>query len=134
MKALLTRLKWQLYDLSQKQLNIEQQLVVLEKKSHSIQQKIISSCIMPALIVPEHEMARSHFMTQQQQQQDELTLSKAGILSNQTALKQQQTRLNMELKMLEKHQEAKLNIQRQHALLTEQNNRDEWTLQRRELA
>ncbi len=131
MKALFTRIKWQQAELSQKLLMIKQQLENMAQKKDAIQLEIANSSAVPALIRPEIEMARVNFITQQQQQQEELTIRKAALLSEHTQLELKQTRLNMELKMLEKHQETRLKKQHQHALLTQQNNLDEWVLQRR---
>ena len=82
--------------------------------------------------MPELEIARVHFVTQQEHHQHELKIKKTALVADQNAFKLQQTRLNTEMKMLEKHQEAKLKTQQQQTLLTQQNNNDEWTLQRRE--
>lgn len=132
LNALFIRLKCQRHELHQRLLSIEQQISILEQKLHEHQQKISNSCIISALILPEQEIARVHFITHQQHQQDELTVSKATLLASQKALKSEDMRLNTELKMLEKHQETKRHIQQQKAVRTAQNNRDEWTLQRRE--
>ncbi len=131
MKALFTRLKWQQAELSQKLLAIEQQLENMAQKMDAIHQEIASSSSVPALIRPEIEMARVNFITQQQQHQDELTIRKTTLLSEHAQLELQQTRLNIELKRLEKHQEARQKNQQRQSLLTQQNNLDEWTLQRR---
>ena len=131
LNALFTTLKWQLHDVSNKMLSIEQQIVNLEQKLRLNQQKTSNSCTIPAFILPEQEMARSHFLILQQQHQDELMINIAALQSEQLALTLQQNRLNTELKMLEKHQEVKLKTLKQQTLLTEQNNSDEWVLQRR---
>ncbi len=131
MKALFTHLKWQQAELSHQLLTTEQQLENMAQKIDLIQQEIAKSSGVAIFIRPEIEMARVNFITQQQQQQDELTIHKTSLLSEHTQLELQQTRLNIELKMLEKHQEARLKKQHRQSLLTEQNSLDEWILQRR---
>ena len=124
------KLKWSLHGLGNKMFLIEQQDAILDQKIDSTLQKISNSCTMPALIVPEQEIARSLFMAQQHHYYDELINKKADLQSNKHALKNQQTRLNMELKMLEKHQKTILKNEQHHARQTSQNNSDEWVLQR----
>lgn len=130
LNALSTKLKWTLHGLGNKMFSIEQQDAILEQKIDSTLQKISSSCTMSALIIPEQEIARSLFMTQQHQYYDELMNKKADLQSNKLTLKNQQTRLNMELKMLEKYQKTILKNEQHHARQTSQNNSDEWVLQR----
>jgi len=132
LNALSTKLKWQLQALNNKLLLIEQQIAILEQKIDSILQKISSSCSIPTLIIPEQEMARSHFITQQQQHHNELTLNKSALQSEQQALKEKQTHLNIKIKMLDKHQEAQSKSQRHQTMLAEQKNNDEWMIQHRE--
>jgi len=123
--ALFTKLKWKLHELCNKLLSIQQKIESLEQDLLLNQQKTSNSCAIPTLIMPEKEIARSHFMTLQQQRQ-------AALQSEQKVLIAQQTRLNMELKMLEKHQAATLKTQQQQTWLKEQNTSDEWILQRRD--
>ena len=82
--------------------------------------------------MPEREISRLHFMIRQQQQQDELNTNKTALLSQQLTLNSRQLRLNTELKMLEKHQENQLKNTQQQRIVKQQNDSDEWVLQRRE--
>ena len=72
LRALMTKLQWQLGELSQQLLPIEQQLAALEHQLFEHQQKITKAYAIPAFILPEREIARLHFMICQQQRQDEL--------------------------------------------------------------
>lgn len=129
--SLTTKLAWQLNELSHNLHLIEEDILFLKQQLDNSRQKISSTCTIPAFILPEQEMARVHFVRQQLQQQDELKTKKAALLAEKNTLTSQLTRLKTELKMLEKYQEAKHKIQQQHILLTQQNNSDEWVLQRR---
>ena len=130
MNALFTKLQWQLQEVCQTLLDLEKEMSVLDKEITDNQQKIFNSCIIPAFILPEQEIARVHFMTLQNKNQEQLHTRKTMLLAEQTTLQREQIRLNTELKMLEKHQNGKLKIQQQQALQTQQNNSDEWILQR----
>jgi len=134
LRALMTKLQWQLSELSQQLVPLEQQLATLEQQLDENQQKVIKACVIPAFILPEREIARLHFMIHQQQQQDELNTTKTALLSQQATINSQKIRLNIELKMLEKHQEGQLKNKRRQMILTQQNENDEWILQRQETA
>lgn len=131
LSALMTKLQWQLNELNQQLLVIEQELKHLEQQVQENQQTILNASKTPAYILPEREIAGLHFIMAQQQQQDELKASRTDFLTQQSTFTAKKIRLEMELKMLEKHQENQLKAAYQQALLTEQNNTDEWVLQRR---
>lgn len=132
LNALSIKLKWQLHEHINKMHSIEQQISILEQKINSTLQKISNSCTIPASIVPEQEMARSHFMTQQHHHQDELMNHKNTLQLDWVELKKKQTSLNTTLKRLEKHQEARLKSQQYQLQKKTQNDSDEWTLQRQD--
>ena len=129
--ALMTKLQWQLSSLHQQLLTLEQQIATLDKQLNEHQQKMLNACAIPAFILPEREIARLHFMLHQQQLQDGLTTHKNALLSQFATLNSRHTRLNTELRMLEKHQENQLKNQQQKLVLKQQLLIDEWVLQRR---
>lgn len=131
LNALFTKLTWQLNQLSQPLRSIEKQRDELEQQIDLNQQKIFTSNTIPASIMPEKEIARSHFMVKLEHDQHQLRLNKSTLQSEHDELTQQQKRLNTELKRLEKHQEDLLKKQQQAFWLKEQNRSDEWVLQQK---
>lgn len=129
--ALMTKIQWQLSNIQQQLQNVNQQILDLDSQLDETQQRITSASVAPRMIVPEREIAGMHFIMGQQQIQDDLNANKSELLAQQAQLNTKQLRLETELKMLEKHQNNQLELQRKQALLTEQNNMDEWIVQRR---
>lgn len=134
LRALLTQLECQRNALNQQLLAIEQQLLNLEQKCQESQQKISNSCTIPAIILPEQEMARLHFILREQQYQDDWSGQKTALHAQKAVLKSRQIRLNTELKLLEHYQDQQLKQTQRQALLTQQNKSDEWVVQRRDIA
>lgn len=128
--ALLKTLTWQRNELNQQLLDIEQLLASLDKKIQEFQQQITGSQSSKTSIIPEQEVARFHFAVVQQQQQSDCFTEKKLALSQQSMIREQRIRLSTTLKMLEKHRDAQQSIQQHQALLTQQNNSDEWIIQR----
>lgn len=131
-QALFTQLKWQLHALTQQLHSIEQQLTELDQAIQLIEQTISTSSVIPSMIIPEHEIARVHFIAYQHQKHNELKTNKVPLLEKKTSLTALKIQCNTELKRLEKHQERLLKIEQSQMILTQQNNSDEWTIQRRE--
>lgn len=73
-------------------------------------------------------------MLNQQQQQDDCTVQKKTLISQQELLKARHIRLKTELKMIEKHQNAQLKEKQQQDLRSQQSTSDEWFIQHREQA
>lgn len=132
--ALMTKIQWQLTGIQQQMQQVNQQITDLDSQLDETQLRITSASVAPRVIVPEREIAGMHFIMGQQQIQDELSASKSELLAQQAQLTTKKLRLETELKMLEKHQNNQLEQQRKQALLTEQNNMDEWIVQRRTIA
>ena len=132
LQALMKKLHWQLSELRLQLQAVDQQLAQINQQRDDNQQKIVKACAIPAFIMPEREISRLHFMIRQQQQQVELNTNKTALLSQQLTLNSRQLRINTELKMLEKHQENQLKNTQQQRIVKQQNDSDEWVLQRRE--
>lgn len=132
--ALMTKLQWQLSELSHQLQALEEQLTELEQERQENQQTITNAYAIPAFILPEREIARLNFLICQSQRQDELNSMKTDLLSQKNTLTTRKIRLNKELKMLEKYLESQLKNNQQQAALTAQNNVDEWVIQQREPA
>lgn len=131
--SLLITLKWKQHGLCNQLLAVEKQLRSVEHDIQDNQQKTNESCALTPVIIPEHDIARSHFFIVQQQNQQELRLNQTALQSDQQDLITQQKNLNRTLKMLEKHHHASVQIQQKNVLRNEQNSLDEWALQRRDL-
>lgn len=131
LKALSTKLKWQLNDLCLQLQTVEQQLAKITKQSLDNRKRIDNACHIPAIIVPEQEIARLHFIISQQQSLDDLKIEQQHLKSKKESLQLRQKRLNIELKMLEKYQLTQRESKHTAALKTQQNDSDEWILQRR---
>lgn len=134
LQALMTKLQWQLTDLDNQLQALDQQLDHLEQLLNDNQQKIDKACEIPAFIVPEKEIARLNFIIGESQKQDSLSQSKTELLSQKSRLTTRKIRLNIELKMLEKHQSNQQTNERLKEIVTEQKNADEWALQQKEPA
>ena len=130
--ALMTKLQWQLSEITQQLIPIEQQLDTLEQQLIENKKKVEEAFAIPAFILPERDISRLHFMMSQQQKHDRLNTEKHVFMSRKATLNARQTRLNIELKMLEKYQHNQSKTKQQHLLLKQQNLSDEWVLQRRE--
>lgn len=134
LQALMTKLQWQLTDLDNQLHALDQQLDHLELLMSDNQKKIDNACETPAFIVPEKEIARLNFIITESQRQDSLSLSKTELLSQKDRLATRKVRLNIELKMLEKHQSNQQGNERLKGIAAEQKNADEWALQQKEPA
>ena len=134
LQALMTKLKWQLTDLDKQLQGLDQQLDHLEQLLNDNQQKIDSACEIPAFILPEKEIARLNFIIGESQRQDSLNTSKMELQSQKNNLTTRKIRLNIELKMLEKHQVNQQTKERLKEIVSEQKNADEWVLIQKEPA
>jgi hypothetical protein len=132
--ALMTKLQWQLSELTQQLTPIEQQLEMLEQQLIENKKKVDEALAIPAFILPECEISRLHFIMSQQQKHDRLNVEKTAFMAQKNTINAKKTRLNIELKMLEKYQLNQSKEKQQHMLLIQQNLSDEWALQRREQA
>ncbi len=130
MHALLTTLTWQRNQLNQQRLELERDLVQLEHHIQTFLHAIANSKSTTALILPEQEMARSHFIAKQQQLQNDCITKKKAIQSHQATVSAQLIEVNTQLKRFEKHQTRKKNLKQYQELTTQQKNSDEWAIQR----
>ncbi len=126
--ALSTKLASQLHNLEHRLLKTREEITHYRQNISTIQQKLATSSSMPAVIIPEQEMAHMHFMMQQQQQQHELQTKILSLQSDEEDLQLEQVRLNTQLKLLERKQSVREQIQHHQTMLKEQHQRDEWVL------
>ncbi len=131
--ALFTCLKWKLHDLTNQQTTLRKKLEHLNHNIKENTQHIRTASAIPKFILPEQEIARSHFLNHQQILLDQLHVQKDSLLSEQTSLINQHIHLKYQQKRLEKHQLTKQHQKKRLLLQKEQNNRDEWALQQRGL-
>jgi len=128
--ALFKQLTWQQRAEAVVLHNVQQQKIDIDKKIDFIQQKVLNSCTMTTLIVPEQEIIRSHFLRLQQQHMDELLSQKTHATRTHDALLIAQQKRKTTLKMLEKYittQQKQASRQMIHAM---QISIDEWMIQR----
>lgn len=129
--ALMTKLQWQINEILQHVQSLNQSLEQLEKEMQVIQQAIDKAYVIPSVIRPEQEIARLHFIIGQEQQQEKLKGEKNHLISQKNNLENRKNRLNIELKMLERHQEKQSQKKHRDLLTSQQNFSDEWVLQQR---
>jgi chromosome segregation ATPase len=131
--ALQTKLSWQRNDLNLLLAKIDEELTALQEKLAQRQEQIHKAAATPAIINPEHEIARLNFMVRCQQEHENLTLEKKELKARQSQLKVRHLRKTCELKKLEKYQLNKEKDEKEKALLIEQKEIDEWVLLRRKM-
>lgn len=130
-QALFTQLEWQLQQLTQQLCSLEQQLTRLDSAIQSCDQAISTSSTIPLSIMPEQEMARIFFVSNQQQKRATLHAEKVSLLDQKASLLALKIQRNINLKRLEKHQERLLKNEHRQMICTQQNERDEWIIQQR---
>ncbi|MFC3909488.1 hypothetical protein ACFORL_10450 [Legionella dresdenensis] len=128
--ALKTRIDWQLNEVKQQQAVLNEEITVLDEQMQVNAGQISEACASPVYLLPEQEIARLNFVIRQQQLQDELTRKKDQLMTQQEILRQKQTRLGTELKMLEKYLEQKAKEHAKNQEKEQQNFIDEWAIQR----
>jgi CO dehydrogenase/acetyl-CoA synthase alpha subunit len=128
--AVFKKLQWQLQENRTTMLSLEQHLSGLSSQLQMNQQTIANACTRPTTLLPEQEIARSHFITQQQHYQTELTHNLDRLQMDKNKGQSEQTRLNTKLKMLERHRRTVLKNRQYQARIMEQNNNDEWAILR----
>ena len=133
MNALIKQREWQMRALTQQIMRGEEERSELDQSIKEKQQHIFRSCSMPAFIRPEVEMARMHYWMNQEQARLDLMAKIDALDQQQAALVSKKVELDTALKRLEKHQSRSQEKKRIAMVLTQQNNRDEWIVQRREM-
>lgn len=105
--ALVNKLTEQIKEIEQhRQLNMEQ-LRSLEKKLNEVQEKTHKACVSTTTIHPEREIARLNFIMKNQQLEENLEEGKKILETQLQQLQIRETRLNLELKMLDDYCEKK---------------------------
>ena len=133
MNALIKQREWQKRALTQQIMRGEEERSELDQSIKEKQQNIFRSCSMPAFIRPEVEMARMHYWMNQEQARLDLMAKIDALDQQQAALVSKKVELDTALKRLEKHQSRSQEKKRIAMVLTQQNNSDEWIVQRREM-
>lgn len=131
-QALFTRLEWQLHALTQQLHAIESQLATLDDAIQRCENDLTTFYSIPSSIIPEHEIARGHFNAHQQQKRDELNAEKEPLLARQSELTRLKIQRNIDLKRLEKHQARLFKSEQLQKISQQQNDSDEWMIQRQE--
>ncbi len=131
LNALKAKLNSQLSALSLSRQKIDEELLSLQEKKRLKEEQIRKASATPAIIIPEQEIARLNFIVRSHQDYEHLAIEVKEKESHLDTLKERYLRLNIELKMLEKHFENQLKKETEKALSLEQKNLDEWILLRR---
>ena len=129
--ALISNLEWQLNDLHQEQLILDEQGLKLDKTLQLEHDIWLKASVIYQVILPEQEMARLQFMLNQEQKKDALNEEKKRLLSQQEALTSRKNRLNLELKMLEKYQANQAKVDLHQMIVKQQNATDDWAMRER---
>ncbi|MBA2709670.1 MAG: hypothetical protein H0U57_03635 [Tatlockia sp.] len=131
LNALRTKLSSQLSALDENLQKVSELLSTLKKKQAIKQEQIEKASATPAIINPEQEISRLNFIVHCHQESEHLSIEIREMESHQTTLKERFLRINIELKMLEKHFENQIKKEHENALALQQKNLDEWVLLRR---
>ncbi len=132
LSALMTKLAWQRDELQTHLHTVEEEFIKVKQQLEEIEQKVSQSSARYSVeINPEFEMTRFNFITQLQNQKDEL----AEVLKNQedlaTQLSDKLLRVKTELRVLEKYLEKEQVHQRKQQEKAQEQSLDEWVIQRR---
>jgi hypothetical protein len=128
LRSLASKLSWQINALEQRISIIHQQLTELEIQRQVQQQTISEASAISAIIHPEQEMARLHFLLCEQTKHDHLNASYTALQTEKNELLSKKLRFQTELKQLEKYVDRQDIQRQQQVLLNEQKNTDEWVL------
>ncbi len=128
--AFVKKLTWQLDELTQAQFAIEQQLNDTTHQINLCELSMQSSRAKAGVIIPEQEIAHGYFLQKKQWELNQLQQNKSTLLTQKDSLNQEQSRLKVDLKRLEKHRDKTLKNETNQALTTYFKNMDEWVLQR----
>ncbi len=126
LRALASKLSWQINALEQRLNTIQQQLTALEQQIEAHHQTISEASVISEHIRPEQEMARLHFLLCEQTKIDQLNAVHITLQTEKNELITKQLRLRTELKQLERYEARKQIHQQQQMILNEQKNTDEW--------
>lgn len=129
LNAFVKKLTWQLDELTQAQFAIEQQLADTAHQIDACARSMQSSRTKAGVIIPEQEIAHGYFLQQKQWELDQLQQNKSALLIQKDNLNQEQVRLKIDLKRLDKHKDKTLKNETHRALTTHFKNMDEWVLQ-----
>lgn len=132
--ALMNKLSWQLNEVSQTLQTIINEQANLQEADAELQKQLQKACATTAIIYPEQEITRLHFIMHKQQEREHLKLEMKELEAQQAQLEERKIRLHTELKMLDRYQEKQQEKALANEISQQQNTIDEWVLQRKELA
>lgn len=134
LSALKTKLLWQIQELDQQALRINQALKQLREELLTLRQTVQQACLTPAHLLPEQEVSRLNFMVLKQHEEDQLLIKMKELVAQEDAILLKKLRLDTEMAMLGKHEENQRQAKRKEKSTREQNALDEWVLQQGEPA
>lgn len=132
LNALMTKLNWQLNELNLHLHEAQNQIKQLTQQIQAIDEHIDKARMNSLVINPELEISRLNFVTQQQEQKDDLFTALKNHQEVEKKLNDKIQRLKIELKMLEKYMEREAASQKEQQEKTQANAMDEWVIQKRE--
>ncbi|MFJ1268016.1 hypothetical protein ACD661_05565 [Legionella lytica] len=130
LSALMTKLNWQLNALNLQLHEIQDQLQQVRQEMEALDEQIQQAGVTSLIINPDFEINRLNFITQQQEQKEELNMTLKQHQDTEHAVQEKMQRIKTELRMLEKYlerEQAELQEQQKKA---ENNALDEWVIQR----
>lgn len=128
-KALFTRLSWQLEALQQQITTIQTQLAKYQEHIKTLEKNLENTGTRDTHIHPEKEMSRLSFTLKIQGECDQIMGQYREESMELARLLDKQIRLNTELRLLEKFQKTELEKTRLDTMEQENNSLDEWALQ-----
>ena len=132
--ALMTKLNWQHHDLLMQLQEIAHHTKLLRDEIQELEYSIQQSGTSSLQINPDIEINRLNFFTQQHLKKEELRLLLQDKQSSEQTLTDKLQRIKTELRMLEKYQEREQLSLKNQQIKQQQNNLDEWVVQKRGIA
>jgi len=132
LSALMTKLKWQQNDLIA-QINIlEKQAQIVRQQIQEVEEQIDKASINPLIVLPEFEINRLNFITQQQDKKEGLLATLRNHNALQSTLNAKLHRIKTEINMLEKYLQREDLTHKEQQRKAQDNALDEWIIQKKE--
>lgn len=132
LNALMTKLNWQLNELNLHLHEAQNQIQQVTQHIQAIDEHIDKARMNSLVINPELEISRLNFVTQQQEEKDDLSTALKNHQDVEKKLNDKIQRLKTELKMLEKYVQRDALSQKEQEQKNQANAMDEWVIQNRE--
>ena len=132
LKALMAKLNWQYSELHMNLKALEQDSLNVIQKIEQLAHDINQSFTSPLNIIPELEINKLNFITQQQEKKEELIMLLKNHQTLEKKLGDKIQRIKMEQKMLELYIEREQKKQKDQQNKAEEHALDEWVCQNRE--